>query len=395
MARWRLSCDACGAGAWIGPRGAAIDAWCEACQRGATVPREAPPPRCACGAKLTLGAPRFVELSSTLQHLDAVLAAWLEDAAPLGAILPERPRFLTDLTPPDAAPGDDAATRDALGALRAGAWRRALTSLSALRAAGGATGRVARAVGIAAERTRDLALAERAYDRALAAEDDPATRLARGALRATRADFAGARDDFAHAGDRREVRWNRAALAIVEAVAVTPGLPAAAVIAAAREEAGPPSEYWSDATVGRLLWSLLVERARSRAPRDGAACVDARVLRAAEGELEHETFWDRALVAHGYAALGMKDEAGRASAPLARERLSRLMEEPFARGTTLGPALRAIASALDAGGPAAARVAVTALARRAEVSRYRLPCARCESGAIGVDEVVEDETGSG
>ena len=129
--------------------------------------------------------------------------------------LPERPRLLTDLDPP----------RSAAGGSRAGA-----------RGARGA--------------------------RALEAEpNDTAARLNRGAIRARRGDYATARADFALAGDRHEARWNRAGLLVIEAVSASPGLPEAAILRRARAEAGEPSSYWSDHTVGRLLWTLLVERA--------------------------------------------------------------------------------------------------------------------------------------
>ena len=45
--------------------------------------------------------PRFVELWGELQHLDAVLGAWAGDPQPLATLLPERPRFVTDLADPE------------------------------------------------------------------------------------------------------------------------------------------------------------------------------------------------------------------------------------------------------------------------------------------------------
>jgi len=36
-----------------------------------------------------------------MQNLAAVLSAWSGDPAPLAALLPDRPRFLTDLDPPE------------------------------------------------------------------------------------------------------------------------------------------------------------------------------------------------------------------------------------------------------------------------------------------------------
>src|SRR5690242_9975213 len=101
-ARWRLACDACGAGGVIGPRAdGARDAWCEACRRAQVVAAVAPgvTPACErCGGPLSIDAPRFVEAFGAVQDLAAVVAAWRGDPAPLRALLPERPRFLTDLT---------------------------------------------------------------------------------------------------------------------------------------------------------------------------------------------------------------------------------------------------------------------------------------------------------
>jgi tetratricopeptide (TPR) repeat protein len=399
MPRWRVACDACDNGAWVGARPDGIDAWCEGCQRPARLASGVAPAVCAqCGQALTLGEPRFEELFGELQNAAAVLAAWAGDPAALGEILPERPRFLTDLNPVAALPDDSPTARAALDRLGGGHFAEAGAALEqALAESGDAPGpRGARwwhALGIAAQRTGQLSRAESAFAKAL--EHDPghvAARLGRGALRARRGDFAGAREDFAGAGDGREARWNRAAVAVLEAVAGTPGLPDGAVLREARAEAGPASEYWSDHTVGRLLWTALVERALSRGGGD-ARCADERVLRAAEHELEFSTFWDRALVVHGYASVGMRREAAAAAAPLASDLLRSLGAEPCMRGPA-GQALRApleeAQRLADSGNPGAARAALGSLMERADLRRYRVPCLHCGRGTVGVAAVEDD-----
>jgi len=349
---------------------------------------------------LTTTEPRFEELLGDLQHLDAVLAAWAGDPSRLAAILPERPRYLTDLTPPSSSDGDPFPVREALARLRAGAYadaRRMLESVVADRTNAGDP-RLWQALGIAAQRTGEPVLAESVFGRAL--EREPAlaaTWLDRGALRARRGDYAGARADFARAGEGREARWNRAALAVLEAVAVTPGLPDATVLHAARESAGEPSAYWSEHTIGRLLWTALVERARTRGEGDAAACVDERVLRAAEAEFEFHTFWDQALVVHGYASLGMNREAATAASPLALELLDTLQREPAISGPAgkefRSALIEASAAARD-GDPGRASAALALLLSRDDLRHYRVPCQACGRGTIGVD-AVEDRPESG
>ncbi|HEY6866473.1 MAG TPA: hypothetical protein VI792_04395, partial [Candidatus Eisenbacteria bacterium] len=154
-ARWHVGCDHCGAGGWIGPRAGGIDAWCEACQRPAALAPLAPgpPPPCpACGAPLSTGALRSEELYGEIQHLAAVLAGWRGDPRPLAVLLPDRPRFLTDLTPPDAAPDDDATTAGALRALAAGEFPEARARLEAALGEARGAARLWRALAIAYER---------------------------------------------------------------------------------------------------------------------------------------------------------------------------------------------------------------------------------------------------
>ena len=169
MSRWHLSCDACDETAWIGREGNRIQAWCEACQSSPVVAAGSNAPVCPkCGAPLAVASPRFPELWGELQNLSAVLAAWTGDAAPLDAILPERPRFLTDRTPPEPRPDDPPAVREALALVASGAFAAARASLAAILAAEPGGAHVWRALAIAAERTGTPALAEVACGRALA-----------------------------------------------------------------------------------------------------------------------------------------------------------------------------------------------------------------------------------
>ena len=99
--RWRLACDHCETAVWVGPTPAGRDVWCEACQVVQSLASDAADgtPCARCGVPLP-SSPRFLEVWGGLQQLDAVLAAWAGDARALATLLPERPRFLTDLDPP-------------------------------------------------------------------------------------------------------------------------------------------------------------------------------------------------------------------------------------------------------------------------------------------------------
>jgi hypothetical protein len=387
--RWRLACDACAAGAWLGPGGDGFDAWCEACQTPQRLDA-APTPgaRCArCGASLA-AHPRFVELWGELQHLDAVLGAWAGDPTPLATLLPERPRFVTDLTPPAPAPGDPPARLARLAALARGDWRGALA------APPDACARAHAARAIAHERRGEGAQAIAAWDAVLAAGEDARARLARGSLLARAGRNAAAAADFALAGDGFEARWDRAALLVHEAVAAGGGAPDAARLARARAEVGTPSDYWSDPTVGRLLWSLQIEHELAR-PDAGAGTLpdDARAaLRAAESELEHDTFWDRALLLVGWVRLGALDQAARIAAPLARRQSAALLDEPALGGEKLADVARALAAAraaMDTGDPVEARHDIAAAFARDDLRRFRIPCAACGRGTVGIEETAE------
>jgi tetratricopeptide (TPR) repeat protein len=360
-----------------------------------------PATRCErCGALLS-AAPRFVELWGTFQHLDAVLAAWAGDPEPLATLLPERPAFLTDLTPPVPQAGDPAKVREALAALARGDWRAVLTALdpptgAAASAAKGseAAPRAHAARAIALERSGETDAAIAAWDAVLAAGEDERARLARGALLARAGRRAEAEADLWRAGGSFAARWDRAAWLVHEAM--RDGVPAAVLLARARAESGEASAYWSDPTVGRLAWSLRLAQALTA----GAGTSDAEMtgLRAAEALLEHDTFWDRALLLVGWVRVGSSANAARIAQPLARAEALALTREPALAGAPLRDVARSLADALeaiDAREPGRARHALAGALARADLKRFRLPCARCHRGSIGVDEVFEASTGEG
>ena len=389
--RWRLACDSCGAGAWVGPAPHGHDVWCESCQVAAVLPAAPTGQRCErCGAPL-LAAPRFVELWGELQHLDAVLAAWAGDWAPLAALLPERPRHVTDLAPPEERTDDPPTRRALLEDVRHGQWHAALA-----RGSSDPDARAQAALAIAHERLGQWSEACAAWDRVLATGEDARARLARGALLARQGRFAEAATDLALAGDSWEARWDRAAIAVGQAVAEVDGLPDAAVLLRARAEAGEASAYWSDPTIGRLLWSLLVERAAARLrelPPGTPLEEPVRVaLRAAESEFEHATFWDRAMQLVGWARLGAQEDAARIAAPLSREQAAMLLDEPALGGAPLLAVAQAVAgarTAMDLGDPVEARHDIHDAFAREDLRHFRIPCAACGRGSIGIEETSE------
>jgi hypothetical protein len=401
MPGWHLACDACEAEAWIGERADGRHGWCESCQLGVKLSPAGPAARPAtlapgsarpavgaacpqCGRALALGEPRFEELYGELQHLAAVLAAWGGDAHELRRLLPKRPRFITDLNPPPAAADDSAVVREAIAALTRGAFAHARERLEHT-ASAESSARAARALAIACERLGDRTAAEAALDRAIARDAGSVLRLQRGALRARRRAFAGAREDLVLAGDGFEARWDRAVLGIAESLADSAGMPAPAVLEAARREAGMPSSDWSDHTVGRLLWSLLMEC-------DPSPALDT--LHAAEREFEFATFWDRAMSLEGYVRLGHPEDAARVAAPLALDQARRLGREPsLAAAAEISQSLGAAARSIEAGGPREARAALDPVLARSDLRRYCVPCRRCGRGSIGVDQV-EDAGGA-
>ena len=403
----------------MGAAAIGFDAWCEACQLAQVLPGS---PRAGarcmrCGTRL-VAAPRFPELWGMLQQLDAVLAAWAGDAVPLATLLPERPVFLTDLTPPDARADDPDALRTQLAALARGDWHAVLAAtIDGTRAEPGSPSEVARAEpgvlsevaranhaslsnvaraghgvrsdaarAIAHERAGDPTAAIAAWDRVLATGEDERARLARGSLLARARRHAEAAADLRRAGDSFAARWSRAALLVYAATEDPAGALDAGLLARARAEAGEASAFWSDPTVGRLVWSRLVERARIVNDADRAR------LRAAERELEHDTFWDRALLLVGWVRVGVPEEAARVAASLARDEARALAAEPALTGTPLRDVANAVArtiAAIDAGEPRRARDAIAGALAREDLRRFHLPCAACGRGSIGIDEVRE------
>lgn len=357
-----------------------------------------------CSAPLTAW-PRFVELWGGLQHLDAVLGAWAGDFAPLAQLLPERPRFVTDLTPPAPGPDDPPARMALFEAVAHGRYRAALADGAAIGSPRDETARAHAARAIAHERTGDGVAALAAWDAVLALGEDVRARLARGALLAHAGRYAAAHADFDLAGHSYEAGWNRAALLLHEAVADGDTLPAVGVLVRVRAETGEASAYWSDPTVGRLLWSLLVERELARkgerelARTEGAAAMPLSdgtraALLAAESEFEHATFWDRAMVLVGWARLGAQDEAARIAAPLARRLSAALLDEPALAGRLLGAVASAVATARAAmamGEPLEARHTLAEAFTRDDLRRFRIPCAACGRGAVGIEEVAEGD----
>lgn len=394
MSRWRLGCDHCDATATIGPAARGHDVWCESCQTAfAGVELPAAGARCSrCDATLHV-VPRFVELWGELQHLDAVLSAWAGDAQPLATLLPERPRFLSDLDPPEAHAGDPPALAACITAAAHGAYR-ALVAMPAADVPNDPRAHAARA--IAFERTGDASAAMAEWDAVLAAPDLPeaaATRahLARGSLLARASRYVAAVTDLELAGTSFAARWNRGALLVHEAVAASEALPDAGVLARARAEAGEASAYWSDHTIGRLLWSLMVERALAGKGHALAPLGDdaRNALRAAESEFEHATFWDRAMILVGWVRLGAQDEAARIAVPLARHAAAGLLDEPALHGQPLVDVTRAVVearTAMDMGEPGEARHALAAAFAREDLRRFRIPCATCGQGTIGIEE---------
>ncbi len=388
-ARWRLACDVCEVSAWVGPSAEGHDVWCESCQTAAVLPAAASGQRCErCGAPHT-ASPRFVELWGELQHLDAVLGAWAGDVDPLASILPERPRYLTDLAPPSSAAGDPPARRALLAAISHGDWHGVLA------AAEDADPRALAARAIAHERLGELEAALAHWSRVLATHEDARARLARGALLAR----AGRRDeaalDLALSGDAFEARWDRAALALEQAVATSEALPDAKTILKARAQVGEASAYWSDPTPGRLLWTLLVERELARRGGEGAATLGEATLatlHGAEAEFEHATFWDRAMQLVGWARLGAREDVARVAAPLARELSAALLDEPALTGAPMLAVTQAVAAArlaTNMGDPVEARHDIHDAFARADLRRFRIPCAACGRGSIGIEDTAE------
>jgi hypothetical protein len=224
----------------------------------------------------------------------------------------------------------------------------------------------------------------------LAAGEDERARLARGALLAR----AGRLDEAAQDLERPAARSRRAGAARrcssprrSTAARRTPRR------SRARAPSGEPAAYWSDPTVGRLLFSLLVSRALATdesEPRHASDAERAR-LRAAERQLEHDTFWDRALVLVGWVRVGAPDEAARVAsrsrAPRReRSRPNRRWPARRSRESRWRSAMRA-ARSRRASRPGASGARGRTRARRPRALPH--PCGRCGRGTVGVDEVLE------
>ena len=182
--------------------------------------------------------------------------------------------------------------------------------------------------------------------------------------------------------------WNHASAILHEEVAAR-GFPSAERLAAARASAGPPSSFWSDLTVGRLLFALVAERAAEQ-----PAETHAMRLRQAEAEVEFQTFTDQAMLILGYGRLGLNQEVERIALPLALETAAALRGQPFLHGPsgrdvsrTLETTLRQLAGQRAAEALGEAR----ALLARPDLMRYRIPCARCGRGTIGVERLAEPD----
>jgi hypothetical protein len=289
---------------------------------------------------------------------------------------------MTDLAPPATREGDDPATAGALAAAARGDWPAVLSAPAS------AEPRSLAARAIAHERGGDATAAITDWSRALEGGEWPQARLARGVLRAKAGWWADAAADFALAGDGREARWNRAALRVYHAVSSTPGMPDAREIDAARSEAGPASEYWSEPTVGRLTFTLLAERALARREAGEFGDLDIVALREGEDLLEHHSFWDRALVLAAHARLDNEGDATRVARPLARELAAALLAEPALKGAALAGAREAVTRAWDAISafePRRALAAIQPLLGDDALKRYRLPCSACGRGTLGAD----------
>ena len=229
------------------------------------------------------------------------------------------------------------------------------------------------------------------WDAAIALAEDARARLARGALHARAGRWDAAEADLARAGDSFEARWDRAALALHRTIVERDAMPDDRAWADASRAVGPASDYWSDPTLGRLTWSLVVERVvashAAGAPLEPAA--HARLV-AAAARFEHATFWDLAMQVVGWARVGAVEEVARLAQALAGTQVGSTLAEPAVRG----PALRAVAdavasarTAMAARDPEGARRAIAPAVARTDLQHFRIPCLHCGMGAVGVDEV--------
>lgn len=202
--------------------------------------------------------------------------------------------------------------------------------------------------------------------------------------------------DMELAGDTAAACWNRASLAVHREIARTPGLPGKSAIAAARALAGAPSPFWTDQTIGRLVWSLVSERVLARREVGEMMDFDLSQLREAEDLFEFATFWDRAMVLVTYSRLELTGDTGRVALPLAREVAAALLAEPPMRGAALAEFAAAVTAAYDAASQRLPRPAWRALylwMRDERLKQGRMPCAGCGKGTFGVERSERDGAG--
>ena len=325
----------------------------------------------------------------------AVARAWAGDPKPLGEILPERPRFLTDLTPPTAELGDPVLVRDAMSALARGFVRaRALLETAVTQQPD--EGRFWHALAIAAERTAEPALAEIAYARDRARRRPDGSARPRGAARPPRRLRRGARGPCAGR------RWARGELEPRRDHRARGGGDDAGAARRPRARAGArgggAGVVLLERSHGRAVAVDAAGRARRGAGPQGAfPCPDARVLRAAESAFEFDTFWDRALVVHGYARLGLTADVARVAAPLARELVAALLAEPAMKGASareIAEPLATAAAAIDFGRPDQVAELLEPVMARDDLRHYRVPCAHCGRGSVGVERIEDDDAGA-
>jgi hypothetical protein len=133
---------------------------------------------------------------------------------------------------------------------------------------------------------------------------------------------------------------------------------------------------------------LLSERALA-AP---ASAESVAVLRAAAAEFEFATFWDRSMQLVTWTRLGEHASASALAHGLALEQADAALAEPALAGAALAEvtaAVRTARAAALAGDPAAARAALAPVLARMDLRRYRIPCAACARGSLGLDETLE------
>ena len=119
---------------------------------------------------------------------------------------------------------------------------------------------------------------------------------------------------------------------------------------------------------------------------------EGRVALSDQGE-RHRYGWlppepDRAMILVTYSRLELTGDVGRIAMPIAREQASALLAEPALKGAPLAPFAAAVTAAYDAAASRQPRAAWRALylwMRDERLQRYRVPCAACLRGSVGVE----------